>query len=82
MWQKNHSKKSINRRVAGLIALALVSCFTTIFGQNQPKKEELEERFLSGGETIERKIAKDEIHAYTLELKRGELLHIRSNSAA
>lgn len=76
MWQKNHSKKSINRRVAGLIALTLVSCFTTIFGQNQPKKEELEERFLSGGETIERKIAKDEIHAYTLELKRGELLHI------
>ena len=76
MRQKNHSKKSINRRIAGLILLALVSPFTMVFGQTQPKKSELKERFLRGGEIIERVIAKDEVHAYTLELKRGELLHI------
>ena len=76
MRQLRHSKKSINRRVAGLFALALVSCFTTIFGQNQPVEDESEVRFLKSGEMVERKIAKDEMHAYTLELKRGELLHI------
>ncbi|MCY7375030.1 MAG: tetratricopeptide repeat protein, partial [Pyrinomonadaceae bacterium] len=70
--------KNLSRltNVAGLILFAFVSCFSSVFGQNQTEKSELKERILTGGEVIERKIAKDEMHAYTLELKRGELLHI------
>lgn len=51
--------------------LAVIAMYAPVFGQ-----ETAEFRGLKANERIERKIVKDEAHIYSLNLKRGELLHI------
>lgn len=64
-------------RIAAAVGCWLILCFSGAFGQEKNNFTYQPIQILKGGERIERPIKKDEVHIYTLSLKRGELLHIR-----
>ncbi len=80
MRHKNHSKKiGIIRGASAMCGLLLF--LSAAFGQQKPNEAiYADEYLLKPNERVERRITKDEKHIYTINLKRGELLHIRLES--
>lgn len=55
----------------------LISCLSAAFGQVKENNSTYQPiQILNRNARVERPIVKDEVHVYTLELKRGELVHI------
>ncbi len=78
MRQNIYSEKiNFTHGAAALLGGLILFC-SAAFGQQKTNDAVYQDEYLlKPNERIERKIAKDEKHIYTVSLKRGELLHIR-----
>ena len=76
MKQKSHLRKI--SLINGAAWCGMILFLSAAFGQQKAVNVVYrDEHLLKAGESVERRLVKDEKHLYTVNLKRGELLHIR-----